>query len=84
VHGERRQPHGQAADEPLVLARATPSTIAHTSVDVPPMSKESAFSKPASAAILAAPTTPAAGPRAARTPRGPPPRRASPGRPTSA
>ena len=42
--------------------RASPPTIAQTSVEVPPMSKARAFSTPASRATRAAPTTPAAGP----------------------
>ena len=36
--------------------------VAQTSVDVPPMSRAIASEKPASSAILAAPTTPPAGP----------------------
>ena len=41
---------------------AAPPEIRQTSVDVPPMSKAIASEKPASSAILAAPTTPPAGP----------------------
>ena len=41
---------------------ARPPSIRQTSVDVPPMSNVIAFSTPASCAIRAAPTTPAAGP----------------------
>jgi hypothetical protein len=45
------------------LERSTlPPAIRQTSVEVPPMSKEIAFSTPASAAIRAAPTAPPAGP----------------------
>ncbi len=41
---------------------ARPPEIRHTSVEVPPMSNEIAFSTPASSATRAAPTTPPAGP----------------------
>jgi hypothetical protein len=41
---------------------ARPPEIRQTSVEVPPMSNEIAFSTPASAATRAAPTTPPAGP----------------------
>ncbi len=41
---------------------ARPPEIRQTSVDVPPMSNEIAFSTPASSATRAAPTTPPAGP----------------------
>jgi hypothetical protein len=41
---------------------AAPPAIRQTSVDVPPMSNEIASGNPARSAILAAPTTPPAGP----------------------
>ena len=46
---------------------AAPPSIRQTSVDVPPMSKESASPKPAARATRAAPTTPPAGPETSTT-----------------
>ena len=44
------------------LRSTSPSRISETSLEVPPMSKPRARSKPAAAATRAAPTTPPAGP----------------------
>jgi hypothetical protein len=53
---------GSPATRRSLERSATPSTMGQTSVDVPPMSNAIAFGKPASDAMRAAPTAPAAGP----------------------
>src|SRR5436305_159489 len=53
---------GRPATSRSAPSSARPPTISETSVDVPPMSNEIAFSNPARRASRAAPTVPAAGP----------------------
>ena len=47
---------------PSVVSAGSPPTTTATSVDVPPPSQVSTWSKPAFWAIIAAPSAPAAGP----------------------
>ena len=53
---------GNAPTVPSVVSVGSPSTTTETSVDVPPPSQVSTRSKPATFAISAAPSAPAAGP----------------------
>ena len=53
---------GNAPTEPSVVRVGSPSMTTETSVDVPPPSQVSTRSKPATSAISAAPSAPAAGP----------------------
>ena len=53
---------GNAPTEPSVVSVGSPSITTDTSVDVPPPSEVSTRSKPATLAISAAPSAPAAGP----------------------
>ncbi len=53
---------GKAPTDPSVVSVGSPSITTLTSVDVPPPSEVSTLSKPATFAIRAAPSAPAAGP----------------------
>ncbi len=53
---------GNAPTEPSVVSVGSPSITTETSVEVPPPSQVRTLSKPATLAISAAPSAPAAGP----------------------